>query len=112
MTTRSRRRTGPSPFQRRVYAVVRRIPRGQVRSYQWVAAQLGNPKAARAVGQALNRNPSPDLTPCHRVVRADGSLGGYAWGLAKKRRLLRQEQRALSRRTSSAEAATRIVIRQ
>lgn len=82
-----------TPFQRRVYAVVRRIPRGQVRSYRWVAAQLGNPALARAVGQALTRNPDPRRTPCHRVINADGTLGGYAWGAARKRLLLRRENR-------------------
>ena len=82
----------PTPFQLRVYAVVRRIPRGQVRSYSWVAAQLGNPHLARAVGQALHRNPWPIRVPCHRVICSDGSLGGYAWGAAKKRRLLARER--------------------
>ena len=97
----------PTPFQQRVYTVVRRIPKGEVRSYGWVAEQLGDPKLARAVGQALNRNQRPDLIPCHRVVRADGSLGrlshgsrsplasgslgGYAWGQANKQRLLQGE---------------------
>ena len=80
-----------TPFEERVYAVVRRIPKGQTRSYGWVAAQLGRPGVARAVGGALNRNPDPKHTPCHRVVAANGSLGGYAWGPAKKRRLLQQE---------------------
>ena len=82
----------PTGFERRVYAVVARIPRGEVRSYQWVARKLGNPDLARAVGQALHRNPDPVRVPCHRVVRADGSLGGYAWGPAKKRRLLGRER--------------------
>lgn len=81
-------RRSPTPFQLRVYEVVKGIPKGQVRSYQWVAARLGNPNAARAVGQALGCNPWPDTVPCHRVVRSDGTLGGYAWGLEKKRRLL------------------------
>jgi len=79
-------------FEQRVYAVVRRIPNGEVRSYQWVARQLGDAKLARAVGQALKRNPWPRRVPCHRVIRSDGSLGGYAWGLAKKRWLLAQER--------------------
>ena len=85
----------PTAFEQRVYAVVARIPRGEVRSYQWVARRLGNPGLARAVGQALRRNPWPDRVPCHRVIRADGSLGGYAWGLAKKRRLLERERQAV-----------------
>ncbi|MBI4323090.1 MAG: MGMT family protein [Candidatus Omnitrophica bacterium] len=91
MRRRGRPRT-PTDFERRVYAIVKRIPRGEVRSYQWVARTLGNPKLARAVGQALHHNPWPDRVPCHRVVRADGSSGGYAWGPAKKRRLLAQER--------------------
>lgn len=85
------RRRSPTAFERRVYAVVRRIPKGQVRSYQWVARRLGSPKLARAVGQALHRNPWPIRVPCHRVICSDGSLGGYAWGRAAKRRLLTQE---------------------
>ena len=91
MRRRGRRRM-PTVFEQRVYAIVERIPRGEVRSYQWVARTLGDPKLARAVGQALHRNPDPVRVPCHRVVRADGSLGGYAWGPAKKRRLLAQER--------------------
>ena len=82
-----------TPFQRRVYAVVKRVPRGQTRSYRWVAERLGDPNLARAVGQALNRNPWPETVPCHRVIRADGSLGGYAWGVSRKRRLLALERR-------------------
>ena len=82
----------PTPFQRRVYRVVKTIPRGEVRSYRWVAAKLGNPQLARAVGQALTRNPWPLTVPCHRVIKSDGSLGGFAWGVDKKRRLLRDEQ--------------------
>ena len=81
----------PTAFERRVYAVVARIPKGQTRSYQWVAQRLGNPKVARAVGGALSRNPDPAHVPCHRVIRANGSLGGYRWGLRKKRKLLRTE---------------------
>jgi len=91
----SRRR--PTPFEGRVYAIVRRIPKGQTRSYQWVAERLGNTGLARAVGQALHRNPDTRRIPCHRVIRTDGTLGGYAGGAAKKRRLLRQEG-ALRRR--------------
>ena len=87
----------PTAFERRVYDVVKHIPLGEVRSYAWVAAQLGNPKLARAVGQALHRNPWPSMVPCHRVVRSDGSLGGYAWGLAAKQRLLDDERRSACR---------------
>ena len=88
-TARSTRR--PTPFEARVYAVVRRIPKGQTRSYRWVARQLGNADLSRAVGQALSRNPDTARTPCHRVIRSDGGLGGYAFGAAKKRKLLQQE---------------------
>ncbi|MDP3723095.1 MAG: MGMT family protein [Candidatus Omnitrophota bacterium] len=79
-------------FQRRVYRTVCRIPAGQTRSYRWVAERLGRPAAARAVGQALHRNPFAPLVPCHRVIRSDGSLGGFAGGVAKKRRLLEAER--------------------
>ena len=81
----------PTTFEERVYAVVRRIPKGHTRSYRWVAEQLGNAGLARAVGNALNRNPYAPQVPCHRVVKADGSLGGFAGGAAKKRQLLRYE---------------------
>ena len=79
-------------FQRRVFQVVKRIPKGEVRSYRWVARQLGNVGLARAVGQALKRNPRPVEVPCHRVIQSDGSLGGYAWGVLRKRRLLTEER--------------------
>jgi O-6-methylguanine DNA methyltransferase len=91
-TSQARSAVNVTPFQRQVYEVVSRIPAGEVRSYQWVAAQLGNPRMARAVGQALKRNPYAPQVPCHRVVRADGSLGGYAFGVARKRRRLAQER--------------------
>ena len=86
----SRRRI-PTSFERAVYAVVRRIPKGQTRSYQWVAVRLGNPRLARAVGNALNRNPYAPQVPCHRVIRSDGTIGGYARGPTRKRALLHQE---------------------
>jgi len=66
-----------SPFQQEVLRVEYTIPFGQVRTYQWVAAQLGKPNAARAVGNALARNPFPLVIPCHRCIRSDGSLGGF-----------------------------------
>ena len=78
-------------FTRAVLAVAARIPYGEVRSYRWVAKELRKPKAMRAVGNALARNPIPIIIPCHRVVRSDGSLGGYALGLGWKRRLLKLE---------------------
>jgi methylated-DNA-[protein]-cysteine S-methyltransferase len=80
-----------SDFQQRVYRATRAIPRGQTRSYQWVARRIGQPRAARAVGQALHVNPLAPHIPCHRVLCADGRLGGFAGGLRKKRSLLRAE---------------------
>ena len=85
----------PTRFEEQVYAIVRGIPKGQTRSYRWVATRLGNPGLARAVGNALNRNPYAPRVPCHRVVKSDGSLGGFATGPAKKRALLRREGCAL-----------------
>lgn len=78
-------------FQKKVYRAVSKIPKGEVRSYKWVAEHIGNPKASRAVGNALNKNPYAPIVPCHRVIRSDGSLGGFAKGPGAKRRLLRRE---------------------
>lgn len=80
-----------SPFEQKVYRAILKIPKGQTRSYQWVAKKIGNPKAARAVGNALNKNPYPIIIPCHRVIRSDGSLGGYSRGLKLKKKLLKKE---------------------
>lgn len=80
-----------SCFQRRVWASTRRIPYGQARSYAQIAHDVGAPRAARAVGQALGANPVPIIVPCHRVVRADGSLGGYGAGPGLKEALLSLE---------------------
>lgn len=78
-------------FQRRVLAAAAAIPVGEVRTYGQIARTLGKPKAARAVGQALGRNPLPIVLPCHRVIASDGSLGGYGGGLERKRQLLQLE---------------------
>jgi methylated-DNA-[protein]-cysteine S-methyltransferase len=88
------------PFEREVLAHLRRIPAGQVRTYQQIAQALGQPGAARAVGTACARNPLPLLIPCHRVVRSDGGLGGYSLrgGPHLKRRLLRDEGAIPARR--------------
>lgn len=80
-----------SAFQRRVWEALRAIPRGETRSYGAVAAALGEPDAARAVGAANGRNPIPLLIPCHRVVSADGGLGGFSGSLSVKRALLEME---------------------
>ena len=79
-------------FRRRVWEALRRIPAGETRSYGQVAAAVGAPKAARAVGAACAANPVAVVVPCHRVVASDGSLHGYAYGLARKRQLLDAER--------------------
>lgn len=78
-------------FQRRVWQELQRIPRGTTRSYSQVARALGRPNAVRAVARACATNPVSVVVPCHRVVRADGNLAGYRWGLERKRALLNQE---------------------
>lgn len=83
---------GLSEFERDVLTATSRIPAGQTRPYGWVAREAGRPRAVRAVGSVLARNPVPLLVPCHRVVRADGLLGDYMFGPAHKDQLLRAEQ--------------------
>ena len=78
-------------FERAVLAKALEIPRGEVRTYGWVAREIGQPRAVRAVGRALGRNPIPFIIPCHRVVGSGGSLTGYAFGLPMKERVLRAE---------------------
>jgi O-6-methylguanine DNA methyltransferase len=78
-------------FQRRVWRAATQIPFGQVRSYRWLAGQVGGTRYARAVGNALGANPVPLIVPCHRIVASDGSLGGFSCGLPIKRRLLALE---------------------
>jgi methylated-DNA-[protein]-cysteine S-methyltransferase len=84
-------------FQQKVWRLLRTIPYGQTRSYGQLAAQLGDPGLARAVGAANGRNPISIVVPCHRVVGHDGSLTGYAGGLARKAYLLELEQPAPAR---------------
>lgn len=78
-------------FTEKAWAVCARIPEGKVTTYGSIAKRLGKPHGARAVGQAMNRNPYAPAVPCHRVVGADGKLTGYAGGLAKKKRILQAE---------------------
>ena len=78
-------------FQRRVWEALQAIPRGETKSYSKIAAEIGHPKAARAVARACATNPVAVAIPCHRVVREDGSMGGYRWGLERKKRLLALE---------------------
>jgi AraC family transcriptional regulator of adaptative response/methylated-DNA-[protein]-cysteine methyltransferase len=80
-------------FQWRVWDALTRIPAGSTRSYREIAAAIGMPKAARAVGQACGNNRVALIVPCHRVVREDGSLGGWRWGVERKRELLARERR-------------------
>ncbi len=84
-------------FQLRVWEALRAIPYGETRSYGEVAAVIGEPGASRAVAQACGANRVALLVPCHRVVRGDGGLGGYRWGLARKRQLLDQERQGPAR---------------
>ncbi len=80
-------------FQHKVWSAARQIPFGQTRSYQWIARKIGKPGAARAVGQALGKNPLPIIIPCHRVLNSDGKLGGFSGGLAMKKHLLALEKK-------------------
>ena len=78
-------------FQLKVWKALLNIPTGETRSYSDVAKDIGSPNAVRAVGTAIGQNPITILIPCHRVLRSDGSLGGYYWGLDKKRAILDSE---------------------
>ena len=82
-----------TPFQLKVWEELAKIPWGRTISYGELAARLGRPKAARAVGRACAANPIPILIPCHRVIARDGALGGYSAGLERKRRLLAHEKK-------------------
>lgn len=81
-----------TPFQRQVWQALRTIPYGSTCTYGQLAAAVGNPRAARAVGMANHRNPLPILIPCHRVIGSTGSLTGYAGGVERKRLLLSIEE--------------------
>lgn len=78
-------------FQRKVYLATMSIPKGQTRSYKWIACQIGSPQAYRAVGNVLHKNPFGIVIPCHRVIKSDGHIGGFSKGLHNKRKLLREE---------------------
>ena len=82
-----------TPFQQEVWDALLTIPYGETRTYKQIAEQIGRPKAVRAVGQALNRNPLPILFPCHRVIGSSGKLIGFAGGLSEKQRLLEFEMK-------------------
>jgi methylated-DNA-[protein]-cysteine S-methyltransferase len=74
-----------------VYDILIQIPEGKVTTYGDIAKALGHPRASRQVGRILNKNPTPILVPCHRVIMSDGSIGGYAFGKARKKELLKNE---------------------
>ena len=82
-----------TPFQQKVWAALRTIPRGEVRTYTDIAVQIGHPSSARAVANACGKNPYAPEVPCHRVIRSDGSIGGYSaeGDSEKKRAMLREE---------------------
>ena len=95
------------PFDLKVWQALIAIPEGSVATYSHIAEAIGNPKAVRAVGSAVGRNPLAWLIPCHRVLRRDGALGGYHWGLPVKRGLLAWES---ARRDSAAAAPPRALV--
>ena len=82
---------GLTRFQKKVLIATMDIPKGEVRSYAWVAEKAGFSGAFRAAGQALKKNPYAPDVPCHRVVASDGTIGGYSGGSKKKKRLLKEE---------------------
>ena len=81
-----------NPFRNKVLKIVSEIPFGQRRSYKWVAKKAGHPRAVRAVGSILKRNQALFIVPCHRVVKSDGSIGGYVLGKKVKKMLLDLEK--------------------
>ena len=83
-----------TPFQLKVWNYLKKIPKGKVKTYAQVAKAVGKPKAVRAVANAIGKNPYPPSIPCHRVIRSDGSLGGYSGkgGIKQKLKLLRSEK--------------------
>jgi O-6-methylguanine DNA methyltransferase len=85
---------GATPFEQAVWMKALEIPRGEVRPYGWIAAEIGRPKAVRAVGTALGHNPVPLIVPCHRVVRSDGMIGQYSLGGPENKRTILSEEGA------------------
>ncbi len=91
-----------APFQIKVWEALMRIPSGHVTSYSEIAQSIGHPKAVRAVGTAVGRNPISYLIPCHRALRKSGGLGGYHWGIPVKRQILAWEAARLEGETEAA----------
>ena len=79
-------------FQRKVWGQISKIPYGEIRTYKWIAREIGNLNAVRAVGNAVGKNPVPPIIPCHRVIRTDGNLGGFSSGISLKKWLLKLEK--------------------
>jgi O-6-methylguanine DNA methyltransferase len=98
---------GLTGFERSVLEKVREIPRGEMRPYAWIAREISRPKAVRAVGTALRRNPVPLLIPCHRICRSDGRVGNYALGAAAKQAVLAFEGVDVGRMEELAQAGVR-----
>ena len=82
-------------FQRKVWNKIGKIPYGELRTYKWIASEIGNINAVRAVGNAVGKNPVPPIIPCHRVIRTDGKLGGFSSGIPLKKWLLKLEKSSL-----------------
>jgi O-6-methylguanine DNA methyltransferase len=101
--------SGTTEFEREVLETLRSIPLGEVRSYEWVAGRIGRPRAVRAVGNALAKNPVPLILPCHRVVPSTGGVGQYAFGSSMKRTLLEAEGAPLARLESLARRGVRFL---
>ena len=99
---RRRDKRPPTAFEKKVYAAVSLIPPGETRPYKWVARKIGRARAYRAVGNALNRNPYIGTVPCHRVIKSDGSPGGFAKGPAHKLKLLKADGGPSALRPSAA----------
>lgn len=87
------KKMNPTSFQINVWNQIKKIPKGETRSYKEIAIAIGNPKAFRAVANACGKNPNPIIVPCHRVIASNGSIGGYTGlgGMTTKRRLLANE---------------------
>jgi methylated-DNA-[protein]-cysteine S-methyltransferase len=87
------KKMNPTSFQIDVWNQIKKIPKGETRSYKEIAIAIGNPKAFRAVANACGKNPNPIIVPCHRVIASNGSIGGYTGlgGMTTKRRLLANE---------------------
>jgi len=79
-------------FQRKVWGQISKTPYGELRTYKWIAREIGNLNAVRAVGNAVGKNPVPPIIPCHRVIRSDGGLGGFSSGISLKKWLLKLEK--------------------